>query len=139
MTAKRTVCDDQAERIRTKRIYETPENSDGSRILVDRIWPRGMSKERARLDGWEKGIAPPWKKVHDVPDFVHFTHEKHLKKFIFDNPGMPVEKAFEVCAFCHGEVKNMTVARKVKPLNMGFCVRCHEANNGPNDCWKCHK
>ena len=58
MTAKRTVSNDPAERIRTKRIYETPESSDGSRILVDRIWPRGMSKERARLDGWEKGIAP---------------------------------------------------------------------------------
>jgi len=88
---------------------------------------------------WEKGIAPPWKKVHDVPDFVHFTHEKHLKRFIFSNPGMRVEKAYEVCAFCHGQVKNMVVARKVKPLNMGFCVRCHEANNGPHDCWKCHK
>ena len=88
---------------------------------------------------WEKRQAPPWKKVHDVPDFVHFTHEKHLKKFVFDNPGMPVEKVFEVCAFCHGEVKNMVVAEKKKPLNMGFCVRCHEANNGPHDCWKCHK
>ena len=88
---------------------------------------------------WEKKEAPPWKKVHDVPDFVHFTHEKHLKRFIFDNPGMPVEKTFEVCAFCHGQVKNEVVAIKQKPLNMGFCVRCHEANNGPSDCWKCHK
>ena len=88
---------------------------------------------------WEKREAPPWKKVNDVPDFVHFTHEKHLKRFIFDNPGMPIEKTFEVCAFCHGEVKNMVVDKKVKPLNMGFCVRCHEANNGPHDCWKCHK
>ena len=87
----------------------------------------------------EKREPPPWKKVHDVPDYVHFTHEKHLKRFIFDNEGMPVEKASEVCAFCHGEVKNMTVAHKVKPLNMGFCVRCHEANKGPSDCWKCHK
>lgn len=88
---------------------------------------------------WEKREPPPWKKVHDVPDYVHFTHEKHLKRFIFDNESMPVEKASEVCAFCHGEVKNMTVAHKVKPLNMGFCVRCHEANKGPSDCWKCHK
>ena len=88
---------------------------------------------------WKKGIAPPWKKVHDVPDFVTFPHKIHLKRFIFSNPGMRVEKAYEVCAFCHGELKNMVVARKVKPLNMGFCVRCHEANNGPHDCWKCHK
>jgi uncharacterized protein YeaO (DUF488 family) len=35
-----------------------PEDGDGRRILVDRIWPRGVSKARARLDGWEKEIAP---------------------------------------------------------------------------------
>ena len=88
---------------------------------------------------WEKHEPPRWKKVHDVPDFVHFTHEKHLKRFVFDNKGMKVENVSEVCAFCHGEVKKMVVARKVKPLNMGFCRRCHEANNGPHDWWKCHK
>ena len=88
---------------------------------------------------WENKQAPAWKKVHDLPDFVHFTHEKHLKRFVFDNEGMPVERVSEVCAFCHGDVKKMTVANKVKPLNMGFCTKCHEANNGPNDCWKCHK
>lgn len=88
---------------------------------------------------WEKREPPPWKKVHDVPDFVHFTHEKHLKRFVFDNEELPVERVQEVCAFCHGDVKNMTVAEKVKPLTMGFCQRCHQANEGPFDCWKCHK
>ncbi len=88
---------------------------------------------------WENKEPPPWRKVHDVPDYVHFTHEKHLKRFVFDNEGMEVENVSEVCAFCHGDVKNMTVAHKVKPLNMGFCRRCHEANEGPFDCWKCHK
>ena len=88
---------------------------------------------------WEKNEPPKWKKVHDVPDFVHFTHEKHLKRFVFDNENMPVERVSEVCAFCHGDVKEMTVAKKNKPLTMGFCRRCHEANNGPFDCWKCHK
>lgn len=88
---------------------------------------------------WEKKEPPQWNKVHDVPDFVHFTHEKHLKRFIFDNEGMDVSRASEVCAFCHGDIKKMTVANKVKPLTMGFCVRCHEKNGGPSDCWKCHK
>jgi len=41
-----------------KRVYETPEASDGTRVLVDRIWPRGLSKERARVDVWLKDIAP---------------------------------------------------------------------------------
>ena len=41
-----------------KRIYEASEASDGYRVLVDRIWPRGVSKEKARIDLWMKYIAP---------------------------------------------------------------------------------
>lgn len=98
-------------------------------------------KERVQklTEYWENREPPPWKKVHDVPDFVHFTHEKHLKRFVFDNEELPVERVQEVCAFCHGDVKSMTVAEKVKPLTMGFCQHCHQANDGPFDCWKCHK
>jgi uncharacterized protein YeaO (DUF488 family) len=44
--------------IRTKRVYLPPEKADGARVLVDRLWPRGMKKERARLDLWLKEIAP---------------------------------------------------------------------------------
>lgn len=43
---------------RVKRIYEPPSKEDGFRILVDRLWPRGMSKQRAQLDLWLKEIAP---------------------------------------------------------------------------------
>ncbi|HMH69625.1 MAG TPA: DUF488 family protein [Pinirhizobacter sp.] len=42
----------------TKRIHETPEPSDGHRVLVDRLWPRGVSKVRAALDDWKKDLAP---------------------------------------------------------------------------------
>ena len=41
-----------------KRIYEEPDKRDGYRVLVDRIWPRGISKERARVDEWAREIAP---------------------------------------------------------------------------------
>jgi uncharacterized protein YeaO (DUF488 family) len=41
-----------------KRVYETPSDGDGYRLLVDRLWPRGVSKERARLDEWCKEVAP---------------------------------------------------------------------------------
>lgn len=44
--------------IRTKRIYEPPSRGDGRRILVDRLWPRGLSKTAARIDYWAKAIAP---------------------------------------------------------------------------------
>lgn len=43
---------------KVKRIYEPPEASDGRRVLVDRLWPRGMSKDRARIDEWLKETAP---------------------------------------------------------------------------------
>ena len=44
--------------IRVKRIYEPAEAGDGQRILVDRIWPRGISRERAELDAWMPDVAP---------------------------------------------------------------------------------
>lgn len=44
--------------IQIKRIYDDPSKDDGYRILIDRIWPRGMSKEDAQLDDWNKDLAP---------------------------------------------------------------------------------
>jgi uncharacterized protein YeaO (DUF488 family) len=44
--------------IRIKRIYDEPAGGDGYRVLVDRLWPRGVSKEKAALDSWMKEIAP---------------------------------------------------------------------------------
>lgn len=45
-------------KIRIKRVYEKPESRDGRRILVDRVWPRGVKKEQAKIDLWLKDIAP---------------------------------------------------------------------------------
>lgn len=45
-------------KLNIKRIYEKPSRTDGARILVDRIWPRGVSKKKAALDEWLKDIAP---------------------------------------------------------------------------------
>ncbi len=44
--------------IKVKRIYEKAEDTDGFRVLVDRLWPRGVKKEEAKLDEWLKDIAP---------------------------------------------------------------------------------
>lgn len=44
--------------IRIKRAYDEPSSADGYRVLVDRIWPRGISKERAALDHWARDLAP---------------------------------------------------------------------------------
>lgn len=44
--------------LQTKRVYEDPAPDNGFRVLTERLWPRGVSKERAKLDKWLKGIAP---------------------------------------------------------------------------------
>ena len=44
--------------IRLKRAYEPAEPADGYRVLVDRLWPRGLPRERAGIDGWERELAP---------------------------------------------------------------------------------
>ena len=44
--------------IKTRRIYDKPEADDGFRILVDRIWPRGLKKNNIKIDLWQKDIAP---------------------------------------------------------------------------------
>ena len=44
--------------VKIKRVYEQPDKDDGLRILVDRLWPRGLTKEKARVDLWLKEIAP---------------------------------------------------------------------------------
>ena len=45
-------------RIRIKRAYDAPGPEDGKRILVDRLWPRGLTKEKAKIDYWAKDISP---------------------------------------------------------------------------------
>lgn len=49
---------DRASRIRVKRAYEPPEESDGCRVLVDALWPRGVSKDALAVETWLRDIAP---------------------------------------------------------------------------------
>ena len=71
-----------------KRIYEKPGEDEGYRVLVDKLWPRGISRERANLDLWMKDIAPSnelrkWygHKVDKWPEFkTKYLEELHNKK-----------------------------------------------------------
>ncbi len=57
--------------LRIKRVYEAPEAADGRRVLVDRLWPRGLSKQRAALHTWLRDLSPSdelRRKVHAAPD-----------------------------------------------------------------------
>jgi uncharacterized protein YeaO (DUF488 family) len=69
------------ENVQVRRIYDEPTPADGTRVLVDRIWPRGMTKTRAHLDQWCKEIAPStelrkWYH-HDPARFGEFIRRYH--------------------------------------------------------------
>jgi uncharacterized protein YeaO (DUF488 family) len=73
--------------VRIKRVYDAPSLQDGARVLVDRLWPRGLTKESAALDAWMKEIAPShelrkWYHAHPVqwPKF----REKYLAELTTD-------------------------------------------------------
>jgi uncharacterized protein YeaO (DUF488 family) len=62
--------------IRVRRVYDDPSPEDGARVLVDRVWPRGLRKDAARLDEWAKDVAPStelrtWYH-HDPAKFAEF-------------------------------------------------------------------
>ena len=73
-----------------KRVYEQAADEDGVRILVDRLWPRGVSKERAALSGWLKDVAPSpdlrrwWH--HDPDRFDDFA--RRYRTELDDNPAL---------------------------------------------------
>jgi hypothetical protein len=94
------------------------------------------------IEFWNSGEPIPWQKVHDLPDFVYFSHKRHVRGGV-------------ACQECHGEVQDdMTVAKRVNTLQMGWCIDCHrdhpkvDENYGASaelrraelkDCLTCHK
>jgi len=76
--------------IALKRVYETPSPKDGCRILVDRLWPRGLSKEEAHLDEWNKDLAPSSdlrKWFHHEPELWKDFSEKYVQELHESNLG----------------------------------------------------
>jgi len=71
--------------VAVKRVYETPASSDGVRVLVDRLWPRGLTKEDAAVKVWLRDIAPSkelreW--FHANPDAWRFFRKRYLKELV---------------------------------------------------------
>src|SRR5580700_4560718 len=69
--------------VTVKRVYEKPERSDGTRVLVDRLWPRGLSKARAAVDQWLRELAPSdalrqW--FHAHPEAWQVFRKRYLKE-----------------------------------------------------------
>jgi uncharacterized protein YeaO (DUF488 family) len=69
--------------VSVKRVYEPPSRADGERVLVDRLWPRGLTKERAALDEWLRELSPSdelrrW--YHTRPNQWQMFRRKYLKE-----------------------------------------------------------
>ena len=81
--------------IRIKRVYDEPATDDGYRVLVDRLWPRGVSKERAQLDEWLKEVAPSSELRtwfgHRPERFTEFS--QHYQAELMHNPAVAQIKA----------------------------------------------
>lgn len=90
----------------------------------------GLDRPQIQLltNHWETREPIEWVKVHDLPDFVHFTHKRHVAAGI-------------ECQECHGPVETMDVVSREAPLEMGLCLACHRDNDVEHgtDCWTCHK
>ena len=85
--------------IRVRRVYEEPEPDDGTRVLVDRLWPRGLSKAKAALDEWCKDVAPSaelrtWY-GHDPARFEEFAGRYRLE---LDGGGQRIDGLRALCA-----------------------------------------
>jgi hypothetical protein len=63
-------------------------------------------------DSYQTGKPIPWRRIHDLPDFVYFNHSIHLSKGIG-------------CSSCHGRVDEMDLTYKTETLYMGWCLDCH--------------
>lgn len=104
--------------ITIKRIYEGPSADDGTRVLVDRLWPRGVSKEKAKLDLWLKEIAPSdelreWFN-HKPERFDEFSR-KYMAELV-DNPAVAILRNLE------SKSKNVTLLYAAKDPAMNNAI-----------------
>ena len=98
-----------------KRIYEPASEGDGRRVLVDRLWPRGISKERARLGGWAKDAAPSpalrdWFS-HKPERFAEFSEKYRLELATDPQKQSAVRRLLEA-----GEAEKVTLLYAAKDV-----------------------
>src|SRR5437667_12266732 len=87
--------------VAVKRIYEKPARSDGARVLVDRLWPRGVKKSAAALDAWLRELAPSdelrqW--FHSCPDGWAAFRTRYLKALSKAEAADALAKLYQVAA-----------------------------------------
>ncbi|MBO0823108.1 MAG: DUF488 family protein [Actinobacteria bacterium] len=102
-----------APHVQVRRVYDKPRADDGQRVLVDRLWPRGLSKERADLDEWCKAVAPStdlreWY-GHDPDRYREFARRYHAE---LDDPERATAFAHLRELAGHGPLSLLTAAKR---------------------------
>ena len=110
--------------IHLKRIYEDPAPGDGTRVLIDRLWPRGIKKEAAKLDAWCKSAAPTndlRKWYHADPSGGEDRWEEFRQRYLAE-----LDAETESTA----EIRELaSAATKRKPLTLLYAARNEERNH----------
>jgi len=100
---------------RVKRVYETPTEEDGIRVLVDRLWPRGVTKEAAQIDHWAKVLTPS----NELRKWFHADRtqfDEFAAKYLAELEG----RYDEISAFCQAlDGPNVTLITSTKSLEQG--------------------
>lgn len=105
--------------IRLKRAYENPARSDGPRVLVDRIWPRGVAKKDADISCWLKGLAPSTELRkwfgHDPDKWSEFR-KRYLDELKKEDAAEDLEK-LRTCLEAHGRITLVFAAKDTRHNN----------------------
>lgn len=102
--------------ISIKRVYDAPEEKDGFRVLVDRLWPRGLSKDKIRIDLWLKEISPS----NELRKWAH-QHPEKWAEF--------KEKYFNELRDHDSEVRELINKSKNEPVTLVYASKNTENNN----------
>lgn len=113
--------------LKIKRVYDNPETSDGFRILVDRLWPRGLSRDKAEIDLWLKDIAPS--------DVLRkwFNHEPQkwaeFKRLYFEELKRKNEPIDFIISKARKKVVTLLYGAKDKKFNNAMALKEHIEKN----------
>src|ERR1700690_951483 len=108
-----------AKPVTVKRVYEEPAGSDGTRVLVDRLWPRGLSKDRAAVDQWLRDLAPSdalRKWFHARPEAWLVFRKRYLKELAMAESAHALDELYRL-------------AHRKKKLTLLFASKNEQHNN----------
>ena len=112
--------------IAVKRVYESPAASDGVRVLVDRLWPRGLTKEEAAVKHWLRDLAPSnelrrW--YHSNPGAWAQFRRRYMKELVSPKASAAVEKLYNLAS--RNKKITLLFASRMEPRNNATALKEH--------------